>query len=387
MNEKLKGKKSEESDNSIDDVVEISEEKTEDESKISTSIQQQFNDLKSQYLSERSNAMNRLLTFIGIVLLFFTILIPVVTGIAAYFVYQKYSDLQTQLQLQVNESKKHAADADKSANDAKEYINEIRAHQIKIKEIISKLTSKDFKNPNKIRILQTSLSDILKISTLTAEDRSIIEAYRLQNEGKYSEAIEQWKSIIDAKDANKELVARAFFSIGYLHSEQDENDQAISAYDQAIELSPKFAEAFNSRGLLKSEFQNFDDAILDFDEAIRLDSDFAEAFYNRGNANSMLKEHEKAIVDYDEVIRLTPDFAGAYNFRGVSKNALGQHKEAITDFDEAIRLKPDYTSAYVNRGSANRAIGMLGEAKKDFDKAQELSREQGEESEGSHEEE
>lgn len=379
MEEEKKDKTTQTFEGSIDEVVGNPDEGDEDDTSISTSIQQQFNELKSQHLSERSNSMNRLLMFIGIVLLFFTILIPVVTCIAAYFVYQKYSDLQSQIQVQVNESKKYANDASESVNNAKEYISEIREYQRTIKEIISKLTSKDFNNPNKIEILQTSLSDILKISVLTAEDRAIIEAYRLQNEGQYIEAIEQWQSIVNSEGVNKELVARAFFSIGYLHSEQTENDQAISAYDQAIELSPKFPEAFNSRGLVKTTLENYEDAILDFDEAIRLDSDFAEVFYNRGNANSALKEYERAIADYDEAIRLMPDFAGSYNYRGVSKNALGQHQDAIADYDEAIRLKPDYVDAYVNRGSAKRAVGMPGEAKKDFDKAQELSKERGDE--------
>lgn len=374
MKEQDKTNKAQTDENGVDVVNSNSDENSVDPAAISPSIQQQFNELKSQYLSERSNSMNRLLMFIGIVLLFFTILIPIGTGIAAYFVYQKYSELQSQLVTQVNETKRHASAAEKSANEAKKYTSEITEYQRTIRGIISKLTSKDFKNPDKIEILKTSYQDILKMSTLTAEDRAIMEAYELQNEGKYTEAIAKWQSIVNAKDVNPELIARAFFSIGFLHEQQHENDQAISAYTQAIELYPKFSEAFNSRGLLKTMLEASEAAILDFDEAIRLKPDFAEAWYNRANAKRTLKKHEDAIADYDEAIRLSPDSAGAYHYRGVSKRALGQHQEAIADFDEAIRLKPDYTDAYVNRGSAKRAIGMPGEAKKDFDKAQELSK-------------
>ncbi len=376
MKENNKTKKTQTDENGVDAVISNSDENSVDSAATSPSIQQQFNELKSQYLSERSNSMNRLLMFIGIVLLFFTILIPIGTGIAAYFVYQKYSELQSQLVMQVNETKRHASEAEKSANDAKKYASEITAYQKTIRGIISKLTSKDFKNPDKIEILKTSYQEILKISTLTAEDRAIMEAYELQNEGKYTEAIAKWQSIVNAKDVNPELIARAFFSIGFLHAEQNENDQAISAYTQAIALYPKFSEAFNSRGKLKTILENPEDAILDFDEAIRLNPDFAEAWYNRANAKRRLKKHEDAVADYDEANRLSPDSAGVYHYRGVSKRALGQHQEAIADFDEAIRLKPDYTEAYVNRGSAKRAIGMPGEAKKDFDKAQELSKQQ-----------
>ena len=366
----------EKNEKSVNQANANSDENSADQDMITSSIQQQFNELKSQYLSERSNSMNRLLTFIGIVLLFFTILIPVATGIAAYFVYQKYSEIQSQLVIQVNETKRHASDAEKSANDAKKHLSEITAYQTTIKGIISKLTSKDFKNPDKIEILKTSYQDILQMSTLTAEDRSIMEAYKLQNEGKYTDAIEKWQSIVNAEDVNPKLIARAFFSIGFLHAQQQENDQAISAYDQAIELSPKFSEAFNSRGLLKYILEEHEAAILDFDEAIRLKPDSAEAWYNRANAKRTLKKYEDAIADYDEAIRLLPDSASVYHYRGVSKSALGQHQEAIADFDETIHLKPDYTDAYVNRGSAKRAIGMLGEARKDFDKAQELSKKQ-----------
>ena len=376
MKENNKTEKTQTDENGVDAVSANSEENRENQAAISPSIQQQFNELKSQYLSERSNSMNRLLMFIGIVLLFFTILIPIGTGIAAYFVYQKYSELQSQLVLKVNETKRHASAAEKSANDAKEYANEITKYQRTIRGIISKLTSKDFKNPDKIEILKTSYQDILQMSTLTADDRAIMEAYKLQNEGKFTEAIAKWQSIVNAKGVNSELIARAFFSIGFLHAEQHENDLAISAYDQAIMLSPTFSDAFNSRGLLKTILEDFNAAILDFDEAIRLKPDLAEAWYNRANAKSKLKKHEDAIADYDEAIHLLPDFAGVYHNRGVAKRALGQHQEAIADFDEAIRLQPDYTDAYVNRGSAKRAIGMPGEAKKDFDKAQELSKQQ-----------
>lgn len=361
---------------SVNQVNANADENSADQDAITPSIQQQFNELKSQYLSERSNAMNRLLMFIGIVLLFFTILIPIGTGIAAYFVYQKYSEVQSQFVIQVNETKRFASDAEKSANDAKNHLSEITEYQTTIKGIISKLTSKDFKNPDKIEILKTSYQDILKMSTLTAEDRAIMEAYKLQNEGKYNDAIAKWQSIANAKGVTPELIARAFFSIGFLHAQQHENDQAISAYDQAIELSPNFSEAFNSRGLLKNVLEDHEAAILDFNEAIRLKPDSAEAWYNRANAKRTLKMHEEAIADYDEAIRLLPDSASVYHYRGVSKSALGQHQEAIADFNETIRLKPDYTDAYVSRGSAKRAIGMLGEARKDFDKAQELSKKQ-----------
>ena len=123
----------------------------------------------------------------------------------------------------VNEASKQATEAEKHAKAAALSLKEIENHQAKLKEIISKLTSKDFNNPNKVEIFKTTIEDIQQNSDLSLEDKAIIEAYRLQNEGEIPEAIEKWRSIANtAKGVNNDLVASAFFSIGYLHSEENE---------------------------------------------------------------------------------------------------------------------------------------------------------------------
>ncbi|MDE0313466.1 MAG: tetratricopeptide repeat protein [Candidatus Poribacteria bacterium] len=361
----------------IDEETNGSDKNSDVEPSTDVSIQQQFNELKREYLNDRSNSMNRLLVFICIVLVFFTVMIPIVTGIAAYLVYEKFESIQSQLQNRVNEASKHATEAEQHANAAAVSLKEIENHQTKLKEIVSKLTSKDFNNPHKVEIFKTTIADIQQNSDLSLENKAIIEAYRLQNAGEIPEAIEKWRSIANtAKGVNDDLVARAFFSIGYLHSEENENDQALSAYDQAIELMPDFADAYTGRGVAKSKLGDAEEAIADHDEAIRLKSDFAEAYINRGRAKRALKKYEESIADYDEAIRLNPNSAAAYTHRGVSKNALGQHQGAITDHNEAIRLNPNFVEAYINRGAAKRELGQMSAAEKDMQKALQLAKEQ-----------
>lgn len=378
MEEKPKEKPDQTPESPIDKATNSSGKKPEAESSVSLTIQQQFNQLKREYLNDRSNSMNRLLVFICIVLVFFMVMIPVVTGIAAYFIYQKYDELQSQMLSRVNEAKNQATEAEKHANAAAQSLKEIKKYQTKLKEIVSKLTSKDFSNPNKVEIFKTTIEDILKDPAISLEDKAIIETYRLQNAGQIPEAIEKWRSIANtARGVNNNLTARAFFSIGYLHSEQNENDPALSAYDQAIKLMPNFAEAYTSRGVVKSKLGNTEEAIIDHNEAIRLNPDFAEAYINRGTAKRALEKYAEAIADFDEAIRLNPNSATAYMHRGVSKSALGEHQKAITDHNEAIRLNPNFANAYIHRGAAKRALGQRSEAEKDMQKALELAKQQG----------
>ncbi len=370
-------------DNTSDESVEETEQAIEQESNetdekqdIYASIQQRFNDLRSEYLDSRSKSINRWLGFICVVLIFFTILIPMITGIAAYFVYDRFGDLQSQMLIHVKAAEQHSSDAATNASEAGKYLKEIKEHHTKVKGIVAKLTSKDFTNPNKVAILQSTIEDILNNPTISLEDKAIIEAFRLQKEGQLADAIEKWRSIANtAQGVNNELVARAFFSIGFLHTQLNENDQAVSAYDQSIELMPNFADAYTSRGAVKSSLGNLEEAIADYSEAIRLNPDFVEAYINRGTANRSLNQHEAAISDFDEAIRLDANSPVAYTHRGVSKSALGQHQEAVVDHTEAIRLDPKYVDAYINRGAAKRALGDMDGWKKDMDKVMELAKE------------
>ena len=372
----MKSKETDESIQETEQPIEQEAKGSDEKPDVYSSIHQRFNDLRSEYLDARSKSINRWLGFICIVLIFFTILIPIITGVAAYFVYDRFEDLQAQMLIHVKAAEQHSSDAAKNASETAQHLKEIKEHHTTVKGIVGKLTSKDFTNPNKVEILQSTIEGILKNPAISLEDKAIIEAYRLQKENKLTDAIEKWRSIANtAKGVNNELVARAFFSIGFLHTELNEKDQAVSAYDQAIELMPTFADAYTSRGVVKSSLGNLEEAIADHSEAIRLDSKFVEAYINRGTAKRALNKHEEAVLDFDEAIQLDANSAVAYTHRGVSKGALGRNQEAVADYNEAIRLRPNYVDAYINRGSAKRALGDMDGWKKDMDKALDLAKE------------
>lgn len=63
---------------------------------------------------------------------------------------------------------------------------------------------------------------------------------------------------------------------------QDKFDEAIKAYDKAIEINPQFAEAWNNKGVALKARHHDEDAIKAYDEAIKLNPKFAMAWNNKG---------------------------------------------------------------------------------------------------------
>ena len=150
---------------------------------------------------------------------------------------------------------------------------------------------------------------------------------------------------------------------------QQEYEEAIEHYTEAIELKPDLDDAYNNRGNAYYEKEELDKAIRDYNTAIKLNPDDASTYNNRGSAYDEKGELDKAIRDYTEAIKRKPDYADPYNNRGVTYNKKGELDKAIRDYTEAIKRKPDYAEAYKNRGTAYALKGEFDNAIRDYNTA------------------
>ena len=63
------------------------------------------------------------------------------------------------------------------------------------------------------------------------------------------------------------------------------HDEAIQAYDKAIQLDPKFARAWYYKGSSLSNLDRYDKAMEAYDKAIELDPKYAWAWNDNGNCS------------------------------------------------------------------------------------------------------
>jgi tetratricopeptide (TPR) repeat protein len=82
-------------------------------------------------------------------------------------------------------------------------------------------------------------------------------------------------------------------------------DKAISDFNKAIDLNPKFAEAYNNRGLTYAKKGQYDKAISDFTKTIEINPSYTLAYQNRGIIYMIkLGDKNKACSDFKRACEL-----------------------------------------------------------------------------------
>ena len=317
------------------------------DSSVRTEYQQLFNELRKEYLDTRAASIDWWLTFVTIIIG----LLAIVLALLGFLGIQEFKRLKTEAEKDVEEIKNQLSEVlEKRAELEKVREQEETSEaQTESDEAIQRtretLSAEVFASLSNDQEFERTLRDFEEVPNLSFIDKAMVEAYKLQKDGRIEEAVEKWRSIANIADENdKNLAARAWSSVGYLLSEQEQAADAISAYDRAIEMK----------------------------------TDYADAYYNRGRQKIKSGQYLDGMGDLDTAVNLNFDEAKVYVVRGIARFELGKRDDAFIDFDKAIHIKPDYPNAHAIRGHAKAKSNDIAGAKVDFQNALGLAQEQGE---------
>jgi lipoprotein NlpI/uncharacterized RDD family membrane protein YckC len=171
-----------------------------------------------------------------------------------------------------------------------------------------------------------------------------------------------------------------YLNLGIAYYKKGQYQQAISNYNKAIEINPRYAEAYTNRGVAYGEKDQYGKAISDFSKAIEINPRDAKAYYLRAFVYLHKKEDEKAWDDVHKAQnfggqvppRFLKAFGEAYKRRGFGWAKKGEWTRAIADFNKAIELTPDDAMAYLYRGSSCAEKDEIDQAIADYNKAIEI---------------
>jgi tetratricopeptide (TPR) repeat protein len=167
---------------------------------------------------------------------------------------------------------------------------------------------------------------------------------RLDYDGhQYNNAIRHFQHAIELNP----YMARAYDNLGLCYYYQNQNDQAVTNYEKAIELGRKSANPSPWPYLnlaVTQQFLNRDaDAEKNLREAIRLDPAFAKAHFQLGTVLEDLRRLDEALVELREAARLDPAYPEPHMAMARVLHKLGQEAAAREEAAVYVRLRPRST--------------------------------------------
>lgn len=186
-----------------------------------------------------------------------------------------------------------------------------------------------------------------------------------RNQAKLEEALAAYQCAVELRPD----LAQAHNGLGIVWQQQGRLAEAAAGFKAAIRARPDFAPAHNNLGNVLKEMGRNDLALTAYQEAVRLKPDFAEAHSNLGNLQRELGQIDDAVASCRLALRLKPDFAIGHNHLGAAYSKMRKWNDAVACYRQAIALLPAYPEAHSNLGDALRELGQLDEAAASFREA------------------
>jgi tetratricopeptide (TPR) repeat protein len=177
----------------------------------------------------------------------------------------------------------------------------------------------------------------------------------------YEQALTAFERALNYPPGEKSALASAYFALGYIYGQQGDSDQAIAYYARAVEHNPSLASAYNNRGVAylgQGGESNLQRAISDFGQAIELVPMFSAAYFNRGLAYFTLGEayDQQSLTDLQQAQTLQPDAPGPNNALCWELSLIGQPEDALPHCERAVAT--DSTAR--SRDSRGLTYALLG---------------------------
>ena len=175
--------------------------------------------------------------------------------------------------------------------------------------------------------------------------------------------------------AKKAAELRKVFEEGVAASREGKHDDAIAAFNKAIELNPNCYDCYYNIGFSNAQKKDYEKAEAAYKKAIELKADYAEAYSGLANIYNAQRKFDEAAAVSAKVSELSA--AGAAGAGGGNADALynqgvilwnaGKIPEAKKQFEAAIAANPNHAESHYQLGMALVNEGNLAGAAGEFE--------------------
>jgi tetratricopeptide (TPR) repeat protein len=132
----------------------------------------------------------------------------------------------------------------------------------------------------------------------------------------------------------------AHFNLGNALRQEGRMDDAITHYEEALQIAPRDAETHNNIGLALFQKGRMNDAMAHLQKAAQIAPHDAATQNNLGYTLLQMGRVDEAITHCRQAVQIRPDFAEAHNNLGLAFFRQGRMDEAIAQYQKALEIKP-----------------------------------------------
>ena len=182
--------------------------------------------------------------------------------------------------------------------------------------------------------------------------------------GEYDHALE-WTARAITQEPKPAYIA----SLGTTLLKQGRREDALKAFDKAVQLSPDDAALWKQMGDALLELQRYDHALLSFQHVLKLDPRHQDAAYKSGVLLNDAGRFEEAMACLDVCDDVLPNHAPTLQARARALLALKKFEQSLADGMRANTLRPGDADTLNNIGACLQSLGREEEALVWFDRA------------------
>ncbi|HEB84983.1 MAG TPA: tetratricopeptide repeat protein [Bacteroidetes bacterium] len=193
-------------------------------------------------------------------------------------------------------------------------------------------------------------------------------------------AFQRLKKYQDALDAFTQATklngnyVRAHTARGLLLSRMKRLDEAVKAFQSAVAVQDASAKdrakAFNGLGLAYHRQKNDRQAVSAYQQATNLMPEYAEAWFNMGKAYEALKDYASAVDALKKAVEHAPKDYKYHTALAENLNKLSRFSEAASAAARATEINANYAPAWFELGWAYEHLNKSSDAIAAYQKAE-----------------
>jgi tetratricopeptide (TPR) repeat protein len=179
----------------------------------------------------------------------------------------------------------------------------------------------------------------------------------------------QEKAAMQAVQAESQFKGEAYYQAGVALFSQKKNDEAVEAFDKALQLKPALADAYLYLYRTYRALNRDDDAVAIMKRLIKQDPDNVQGYLNLSWISSLSDQPQQAVEAARRATKLAPTQSVGFTNMCRAYNDLKLYDSAVQACNDALKIRPGDGETFFYLGRAKEAQNKSSEATLYFEKA------------------